>query len=55
MNTYAVTWTIGETKLIKATSKSEALDIVANLTDADLLADIRNIMASFEVTDIEKI
>jgi hypothetical protein len=55
MNTYAITWSIGETRLIEAKSESDALIILENLSNDDLLANLENIMASFEVMDIELI
>jgi hypothetical protein len=55
MPTYAITWSIGETRLVKAESKAEAERLINNLSDTELLSDLKNIMQSFEVIKIEEV
>jgi hypothetical protein len=55
MALYAITWTVGETRVVNARSIAHAEEIITNMTDDELLRDLKNIMASFEVMDIEKL
>jgi len=55
MALYAITWTVGETRVVNARSIAQAEEIIINMTDAELLKDLKNIMASFEIMDIEKV
>ena len=53
MKIYAVTWVVGETIEVQAKSPEEAEDIVTNMTEKQLFYDMENIMAAFEIVDIE--
>ena len=53
MKSYAVTWVVGETIEVEANSSEEAESIVANMTNEQLFVDMENIMAGFEIIDIE--
>ena len=55
MTSYAITWTVGETRVVEAHSIAQAEEIIINMTDEELLKDMKNIMASFEIIDIEKV
>ena len=46
MPTYAITWSIGETRLVKAESKAEAERLINNLSDTELLSDLKNIFSN---------
>lgn len=55
MASYAITWTVGETRVVNARSKAQAEEIILNMADEELLKDLENIMASFEIMEIERI
>ena len=55
MASYAITWIVGETRVVNARSKAQAEEIVSNMTDEELLEDLKNIMASFEIVEIQRI
>lgn len=55
MALYAITWIVGETRVIEARSRAQAEEIITNMTDEELLEDLENIMASFEIMEIDKV
>ena len=55
MALYAITWTVGETRVIEARPIAHAEEIIINMTNEELLKDLKNIMASFEITNVEKV